>query len=290
MVEFGRPFVAMRKDPRWVRKIAIGALINLIPYFGAAAVLGWGLEYLRRVAWGSDEELPEWTHPGKLALRGLWAIIAVLPYSLGIAVIATPIIIAAVFASMVPIFAASAGQAAPPAGPTMASFLVIVAGGALPMIVLGYLVMPFSSSTTLRIALYDRFEVGFEFREIWASMKASRPTLLRAWGFSVALGLIVFVPVLALTMAPTLALTTIVSTPGSGEPLVASAAALLIPGVSLLMQAAVGFVGLITGVANDHYWGRHAAAAYGLGTVAPAGPDPQAEIALTPDAEVAPPA
>jgi hypothetical protein len=262
MVEFARPFVAIRKDPRWLRKIALGALINLIPYFGMVAVVGWSMEYLRRVAWGSDEELPEWAGLGKHALRGLWAFVAILPYSMLAGVIATPIIIAVVIGSTIPIATAASGGE-PFGGLTPWWFVGIVAATIIPTFILSYAITPISFGAITRVALYDRLEAGFEFAEIWAKVRASRQTLLRAWGFSTLLGVLVTLPMIAVGFVPMVISMSMVG-PGSRGDAAALVAPLLLMVAMPVVYALLSVVGMVTGVASYHYWGRHAAAAYGL--------------------------
>jgi hypothetical protein len=262
VVEFARPFVAMRKDPRWLRKIGLGALINLVPYVGMVAVMGWNLEYMRRVAWGHDEELPEWSDVGKYAMRGLWAFLAVLPYSLLVSVVVTPIIVVVAIATSIPMAIGASDAGAQFAGLAPWWFLALLGATMVPTFVLSYAITPLTMSAVARVALYDRLEAGFEFGEIWKSMKASRATLMRAWGFSVLLGLIVSVPAALFSLVP-IALS--MSALGSGvggdfAMLVALASTVLMP----VCYALLSLIGMVTGVASYHYWGRHAAAAYGL--------------------------
>jgi hypothetical protein len=286
MVEFARPFIAMRKDPRWLRKIALGALINLIPYFGMVAVVGWSVEYLRRVAWGEDERLPEWSGIGKHALRGLWAFVAVLPYSLVAGVISTPIILAVVFgstASLVAGVAASGGE--PFGGLTPWWFVGIVAATVVPTFVLSYAITPISFGAMTRVALYDRLEAGFEFAEIWARMKTSRSTLLRAWGFSALLGVLVTLPMTAVAFVPMAVSMSMIGAGARGDA-TALVAPLLLMVAMPVVYAALSLVGMVTGVASYHYWGRHAAAAYALEPAA--GATPAAATAPAPEPAIQP--
>jgi hypothetical protein len=49
-MNFGKAFTFVFDDPEWLRKVAINALIGLIPIVGQLYLLGWGLEVARRVA------------------------------------------------------------------------------------------------------------------------------------------------------------------------------------------------------------------------------------------------
>ena len=271
MITFGAPFAAMRKDPRWAKKVLLGGLINLIPYFGTFVVMGWALEYLRRVAWGLDQELPEWTGLGRHALRGLYGFAAIMPYSLALSLILTPvmvIVIAAVviFATVAVGATAAAGSPPDPAafvGSTVLATLVISFGSAILIMPFSYAITPLVYSAYARVALYDRLEAGFQFREIWDSVKKSRPTLLRAWGYTVLVGLLVQ-PLVLLSMAPYVGLLLLPAVAEGMPPQnVALAAAALLVAIPLTLLL-VGLAGVFVSIATHHWWGVHARAAYGL--------------------------
>jgi hypothetical protein len=284
VVEFARPFAAIRRDPRWLRKIALGALVNLVPYVGPVAVMGWSVEYMRRVAWGRDEELPEWSGIGKHALRGLWAFVAVMPYSAVVAVIATPVIMVLAVATTIPISLSGPDASAQFAGLAPWWFLSILGATMAPTFVLSYAITPLTMSAVARVALYDRLEAGFEFREIFGSMKASRSTLLRAWGFSTLLGVLVTIPATALGLLPMVASVSVLSAGSADDP------ALVVALLSLVAMpvgyAVLSVVGMVTGIASYHYWGRHAGAVYRLD--AAAGGAPAAATAPAPGPAIQP--
>lgn len=58
-MDFGKAFTFVFEDPDWLKKVAINALIGLIPLVGQFYVMGWGLEVARRIIAGSTEPLPE---------------------------------------------------------------------------------------------------------------------------------------------------------------------------------------------------------------------------------------
>jgi hypothetical protein len=58
-MDFGKAFTFAFDDPDWLKKIAINALIGIIPIVGQIYLMGWGLEVARRVATGSAQPLPD---------------------------------------------------------------------------------------------------------------------------------------------------------------------------------------------------------------------------------------
>ena len=76
----GRAISYVTEDPNWVRKILIGGAIMLVSWIGMFLVvgiigffllLGYALEIVRRVYYGVDTPLPEWTDIGEYILSGL---------------------------------------------------------------------------------------------------------------------------------------------------------------------------------------------------------------------------
>jgi hypothetical protein len=75
-VNIERAFSYFFKDPAWVSKLLIGAVMVLIPIIGWLILFGYAMRIMREVAAGSDQPLPEWTNFGGLITDGLkgWGI------------------------------------------------------------------------------------------------------------------------------------------------------------------------------------------------------------------------
>jgi len=58
-MDFGRAFTYPFDDPDWLRKLAIIALISLIPIFGWFVLMGYIVEITRRVIYHEEVLLPE---------------------------------------------------------------------------------------------------------------------------------------------------------------------------------------------------------------------------------------
>lgn len=56
-MDFGLAFTFVFKDPDWLKKVALTALIFLIPIIGQIYALGWGLEITRRIINGDPSPL-----------------------------------------------------------------------------------------------------------------------------------------------------------------------------------------------------------------------------------------
>lgn len=252
MVDYREAFAAIRTDPRWKRKIGLGVLIMLLPYVGVVWMLGWQMEYQRNVAWGRDERIPEWSDFSGQAMQGLRGFIAVLPYSFVMSLFTTPLVVG---------FSMIASLSAPSDPETWLLNVAIVSALSIVMTVgLTVVLIPFTSATTLRVALYGTFESGFQFKEIWRLMKERRSELLRAWGFS-SINMAISYGVLFAYFAFVGLLIAFV--PGSAEQKFLAVVALAVIGYFAYML--VGTVlGLYLGLANAHYVGRYGRAAYGL--------------------------
>jgi hypothetical protein len=66
-----RSFSYVFKDPSWVAKLVIGAVMVLIPIIGWLILLGYAMRIMRQVAAGGDQPLPEWADFGGLLVAGL---------------------------------------------------------------------------------------------------------------------------------------------------------------------------------------------------------------------------
>ncbi|MFQ5988509.1 MAG: DUF4013 domain-containing protein [Candidatus Methylomirabilales bacterium] len=72
---FQHPF----RDPQAVRKLLLGAVVNILPVANVLA-LGYTLRLLEQVLEGEEQRLPEWTGLGDLFIRGIKVLIVGLVY------------------------------------------------------------------------------------------------------------------------------------------------------------------------------------------------------------------
>ncbi|MGV8084497.1 MAG: DUF4013 domain-containing protein [Coriobacteriia bacterium] len=233
-------------------KLALGALIALIPYVGFVWVFGWQLEYQRNVAWGYDKPLPEWSGFSRQALLGLKALLAVLPYSLVMSLFIISPMMAASTA-----LAFRAESAAEVQWPLVAMFIAAMV--VFPM-ALGLLILPLTASTMLRVSLYGTLESGFEFKEIFRLMRERKPELRKVWGYAVlnagiSLGAtIVFFGLVAVVM---------ILLPGSWEQKLLPV--LLLGALSYLVYIVLALaLSLYLGLVNMHLFGSYGRVLYRL--------------------------
>lgn len=86
-MDIGRAFTFTFEDKDWLKKVAIGGLVTMVPILNFVA-MGYAVRTLRNVREGRELPLPEWDDWGGDFTRGLLLSVGILIYSLpGIAVI-----------------------------------------------------------------------------------------------------------------------------------------------------------------------------------------------------------
>ena len=95
-MEFGLSFTYVFKDPDWVKKILLIAVITLIPVIGQLVAFGFALEIMKRVINHDPTPLPELDFGGFLG-KGFQAFIISFVYSLPIIILVAPTQIVALF-------------------------------------------------------------------------------------------------------------------------------------------------------------------------------------------------
>ncbi len=92
-MEFGLAFSYVFEDSDWFKKIALAALVSLIPIIGQIFLIGWALEITRRVIKNDPTPLPDLDFGENLG-RGFKAFVVGLVYALPIFVLMIPNFIA----------------------------------------------------------------------------------------------------------------------------------------------------------------------------------------------------
>jgi hypothetical protein len=85
-MDFGLAFSFVFKDRDWFKKVAIAALIGLIPIIGQMVVLGWSLNITRRVMNHDENPLPDVDFGADLG-RGFYAFVIGFVYTLPISIL-----------------------------------------------------------------------------------------------------------------------------------------------------------------------------------------------------------
>jgi hypothetical protein len=222
----------------------------MIPYVGLVWMLGWEMQYQRNVAWGRAVHVPDWSDFKGQALLGLKSLLAILPYSLAMNVITTPLIIGGAFLSV-------AGADPDSAQPFVAMALTFGAAYVL-IIVMTVGLLPLTGSIMLRVSLFGTIESGFQLKETCRLMREAKGDLKRAWGFSVLnLGITYFV---MFAVAAVLIASVLLALQSQSWAALA-AIVLLAPVVGIVVVLPLS---LFLGLAHVHYFAQYGRRAYGL--------------------------
>ncbi|MDI3340203.1 MAG: DUF4013 domain-containing protein [Sphaerobacter sp.] len=81
-MDIGRAITYVFQDSQWIKKVAIGGLLVLIPIVGWLIVTGYWLRMTRQVIQGEDLPLPEWNDFGGDLVRGLKLFVVALVWSI----------------------------------------------------------------------------------------------------------------------------------------------------------------------------------------------------------------
>jgi hypothetical protein len=86
-MDIGSSFTYMFEDDNWIKKIAIGGVVSIIPIVNFAT-LGYLVQVIRNVRDGQPLPLPEWDQFGQYFIDGLWIFVIFLVWSIPIIVVA----------------------------------------------------------------------------------------------------------------------------------------------------------------------------------------------------------
>ena len=152
-MDIGRSFTYMFDDQDWLKKIAIGGVLNIIPVVSFIP-MGYGLRTLNNVAAGTETPLPEWDDWGGDFTKGLMVTLAALIASIPIwAVQVLSIIVAAV-----------AGETSDIAG-------LCVAGVSCLAVLWGIAMLVYLPAAVIRYATKGEFSAFFQFGEVFAFIR-----------------------------------------------------------------------------------------------------------------------
>jgi hypothetical protein len=86
-MDIGSSFTYMFEDDNWIKKIAIGGVVSIIP-IANFATLGYLVQLIRNVRAGQPLPLPEWDQFGQYFIDGLWIFVIFLVWSIPIIIVA----------------------------------------------------------------------------------------------------------------------------------------------------------------------------------------------------------
>lgn len=177
-MNFGLSFGYVFEDKDWFRKVAIPALVSLIPIIGQFIVMGWGLKATKNVIDGRERNaLPELDFGGDLG-RGFIAAVISFIYGLPVAVLAG-------------IGGALAGFTTD--GPEAANAVVIIISACIGLVafVLGIITGFFGAAAVANYVAKGEFSAAFKFKDLYGMIKKSFVSwLLVIVGQIIALGFI----------------------------------------------------------------------------------------------------
>jgi hypothetical protein len=161
-MNFGKAFTFVFDDPEWLRKVAINALIGLIPIVGQLYLVGWGLEVARRVALRTLTPLPD-VDFGTYLGHGLKALVVGLVYTIPVWAIVIPmgVVIAVV------------GNARMDGETAALIAMICNACGGLLMVVYGLLLAFVMPAALTRAVVRNSIKAGLEFGEVLAMVRAA---------------------------------------------------------------------------------------------------------------------
>ncbi len=150
---FGRAWALLTQQKGWWKPVLICAVAMLVPIVGPLAVFGYGLEWARRIAWGSTEAPSRKVKVGNLIQSGWRGFVAALGWGIAAVVVARAL------------------DSVPAVGGLL-SFAWDVFGIFLEMLIL---------VASVRATIYQNFAAGYRAKTLW-QMGARDPWgLVRIW-------------------------------------------------------------------------------------------------------------
>jgi lysylphosphatidylglycerol synthetase-like protein (DUF2156 family) len=177
-MDFGLSFGYVFEDKDWFRKVAIPALVSLIPIIGQFIVMGWGLKATKNVIEGRERNaLPELDFGGDLG-RGFMAAVIIFIYGLPVAILAG-------------IGGALAGFGTEQSEVANIVLIIISVCIGLVAFVLGIIIAFFGAAAIANYVAKGEFSAAFKFKELYGMLKKSFVSwLLVIVGQILALGFI----------------------------------------------------------------------------------------------------
>ncbi|NJK79657.1 MAG: DUF4013 domain-containing protein [Chloroflexaceae bacterium] len=177
-IDIGRAFAFITEDDSWITKIVIGGLIQIIPFVGILALLGYTVELARNVVERKPQPLPDWSDFGGKFIKGLIYFVISLVYVIPLLVLVFAYIIILAIVGV----ALGGGSEDAAAG--------IIALGSLclyPLVfVLGIVTQMFIYAALVRYIQTDRLGDALQFGSVIAQVRGD----LRTWGFLLLVGIL----------------------------------------------------------------------------------------------------
>ncbi len=176
-MDIGRAFTYPFEDEDWLKKMLIGAVLNLLPIVNFIG-MGYGLRQMKKVSEGQDLPLPEWDDWGGDFVKGLLMFLATMIYSI-------PMWLLVGIGAIVTLIAGNAGSGG---GEAVAG--LCVAGLGCLGVIYGLAMAVWIPAATMQYVKDGSFEAFFKFGEIWALITKDLGAYLIAWLVNLLAGII----------------------------------------------------------------------------------------------------
>lgn len=163
-MDFARSFTFVFEDPDWIKKVALIALISIIPVVGMLVALGWGLDAGRRLIRRTTPLLPELDFGGQLTL-GFQSFVIGLVYAIPTLILALPLMFLPLIAT------SSSDQNASSALAGAASIVSLCCIGLLALY--GLLMLVLIPAAHGNFLATGRLSSAFKFNEIFGLLRAA---------------------------------------------------------------------------------------------------------------------
>ena len=241
-----RAFKAFFSNPDWLKKSALGMLGILVPYVGAVVVMGYGVEYMRGVAWRDDDHLPEWRDLERYLKTGFKAFVVSLVYMI-------PLFVFFGIVSLISVLVMVSMSSPERFFLPLMAFIMLIS---LPLSLLWSVA---TQSALMRFAAFDTIREGLRVKEVAASTIANRGSfwgaLWRWWLLSLTVSGVLFLGygvIYGGVIAATLT--------GSDTAALAAIGSMYCGQFVLMIVAAA--LGVLVQLIGYHLWGQYLAVAY----------------------------
>ena len=171
----------IKNSPGWKGKIALLALLQIIPIFGQIVLFGYIYGWARDIAWGVHSPMPAkifGNEDGKLYSRGFFILVILFVFSF------VPNFLLNIPGAAMSVNTLS-GDGYP--GTTFAFTSTMLS---LVQMLVSLVVLIAFSISAMRTAIYDRISAGFQLNKVWAMFKYDSNGALRIFGMTILVGFI----------------------------------------------------------------------------------------------------
>jgi len=181
-MDIGKSLTYMFEDKRWVNKVVVGAVINIIPILNFASA-GYMLATIRNVANNITPPLPTWDDFGDHFIKGLVLAIIGLVYTLPLLILSCCPIGAMLSLALSDIEEVS----------TVLGFLSLVVASLFGLFVLlyGLAYSFFMPAVMLHYASAEDFSAAFQFGKIFDFIRDNINSYLKAWLYVLVVGIVI---------------------------------------------------------------------------------------------------